>query len=67
MPVRHVPFDCTPEYLKEKTDAALSLLNEINETDMDENKMKPREVKGVEQVRSKSITENRLKEIPWIK
>ena len=67
MPVRHVPFDCTPEYLKEKTDAALSLLNEINETDMDENKMKPREVKGVEQVRSKSITENRLKEIPRIK
>lgn len=52
-PVRHFPFNCTPEYLKEKTDVAFSLLNEVKNKDMDENKMKPREVKGVEQVSSK--------------
>ena len=50
---RHLPYNYTPAYLKERTDVALSLLNEIKNKSMDENKMKPREIKGVEQVSSK--------------
>jgi hypothetical protein len=40
----------TPEYLKEKTDAAFSLLDEVEKMDIDELKLKPREVKAVYQV-----------------
>ena len=48
--IRHLPYNATPAYLKEKTDAALKLLDEINTKTIDENKMTPREVKALEQV-----------------
>ncbi|XP_046857665.1 uncharacterized protein LOC124451075 [Xenia sp. Carnegie-2017] len=48
---RHLPYNATPEYLKEKTDAVLKLLDEINAKNIDENKMTPREVKALEQVK----------------
>ncbi|XP_046857376.1 uncharacterized protein LOC124450775 isoform X2 [Xenia sp. Carnegie-2017] len=47
----HLPYNATPAYLKEKTDAALKLLDEINTKTIDENKMTPREVKALEQVK----------------
>ena len=47
---RHLPYNVTPAYLKAKTDAAMTLLKEIKGIKMDENKMKPREVKVLEQV-----------------
>jgi hypothetical protein len=47
---RHLPYNATPAYLKAKTDAAFTLLREINSTVLDENKMTPREVKVLEQV-----------------
>ena len=47
---RHLPYNATPAYLKAKTDAAFTLLQEINSTVLDENKMTPREVKALEQV-----------------
>ena len=41
------PLNFTPEYLKERTDAAMSLLNEIQEMEIDEPKLKPRETKTI--------------------
>ena len=40
----------TPEHLKERTDAALSLLDEVQRMNIDELKLKPREAKAVYQV-----------------
>jgi hypothetical protein len=40
----------TPEYFKERTDASLSLFDEIQGMDIDELKLKPREAKGLYQV-----------------
>ena len=45
----------TPEYLKERTDAAMSLFNEIQEMDIDEPKLKPRETKAVYLVSSERL------------
>ncbi|XP_028402716.1 uncharacterized protein LOC114525533 [Dendronephthya gigantea] len=48
---RYKPMNFTPEYLKEKTDATLALLEEINNMDIDEEKLKSREAKVVYQVK----------------
>lgn len=45
-----MPYNPDPEQLKRKTDKAKELLQEINSIKLDENKMKPREVKALAQV-----------------
>ncbi|KAL9980551.1 hypothetical protein ACROYT_G009153 [Oculina patagonica] len=47
----YLPYDPDPEQLKRKTDSARRLLQEINSIKVDENKMKPREVKALAQVK----------------
>ena len=45
-----MPYNPDPKKLKIKTDRAKELLQEINSVKLDENKMKPREVKALAQV-----------------
>ena len=45
------PYDPTPSEIKRRTDGAWRLLTEINETDIDLAKLKPRERKAVSQVK----------------
>jgi len=45
-----MPYNPDPKKMKIKTDRAKELLQEINSTKLDENKMKPREVKALAQV-----------------
>ena len=47
---RYLPLNVTPAFLKQTTDTAFSLLDEIKKKEMDENIMKPREVKAIQQV-----------------
>ena len=47
---RFLPYNPDPMYLKRKTDRTRELLQEINSVKIDENKMKPREVKALAQV-----------------
>ena len=55
----YVPYNPDPAQLKKKTDRALELLNEIKSVQLDENKMKPREVKALAQVITNNIGSNR--------
>lgn len=48
---RFAPYNPDPKYLKQKADKAKELLQEINSIKIDENKMKPREVKALSQVK----------------
>lgn len=48
---RYRPYNPDPKTLKIKTDRAKELLQEINNIKLDENKMKPREVKALAQVK----------------
>lgn len=47
---RYFPYNPDPGQLKKKTDRALELLKQITSIKIDENKMKPREVKALVQV-----------------
>ena len=47
---RYFPYNPDPAQLKKKTDRALELLKQITSINIDENKMKPREVKALVQV-----------------
>lgn len=47
---RYLPYNPDPAQLKKKTDRALELLKQITSIKIDENKMKPREVKALAQV-----------------
>ena len=47
---RYFPYNPDPVQLKKKTDRALELLKQITSIKIDENKMKPREVKALVQV-----------------
>lgn len=51
METRYRPMNFTPEYFKERTDASLSLFDEIQGMDIDELKLKPREAKGLYQLK----------------
>lgn len=51
MKQRYFPYNPDPAELKKKTDRALELLKEIKSVHLDENKMKPREVKALAQVK----------------
>ncbi|XP_068748355.1 uncharacterized protein [Montipora capricornis] len=48
---RYFPYNPDPTQLKRKTDRALELFREIKSVQFDENKMKPREVKSLAQVK----------------
>lgn len=48
---RYFPYNPDPAQLKKKTDRALELLKEIKSVQSNENKMKPREVKALAQVK----------------
>ncbi|KAM7443428.1 hypothetical protein ABFA07_007884 [Porites harrisoni] len=48
---RYFPYNPDPAQLKKKTDRALELLKQITSIKIDENKMKPREVKALVQVK----------------
>ncbi|XP_068740489.1 uncharacterized protein [Montipora capricornis] len=47
----YVAYDPTPSTIKKRTDAALALLKEINETVISSDKLKPRERKALAQVK----------------
>ena len=48
---RYRAMNFTPEHLKERTDAVLSLLDEVQNMNIDELKLKPREAKAVYQLK----------------
>ena len=57
---RFAPYNPDPKYLKQKTDKAKELLQEINSIKIDENKMKPREVKALSQVYTSISDQDRI-------
>ncbi|KAJ7374134.1 hypothetical protein OS493_009471 [Desmophyllum pertusum] len=48
---KYLPYNPDPAELKRKTDRARELFQEVNSIKLDENKMKPREVKALAQVK----------------
>ena len=53
---RYFPYDPSPEALKRKTDAALALLEKLNNVKVDERKLKAREGKALWQVSMEPLT-----------
>ena len=48
---KYKAYNPTPEYIKQVTDAAWKLLKEVNETEVDYSKLKPRESKALSQLK----------------
>jgi len=48
---KYTAYNPTPEYIKQVTDAAWNLLKEVNQTEVDYNKLKPRERKALSQLK----------------
>ena len=48
---KYSAYNPTPEYIKDVTDAAWGLLQQLNQTKMDSNKLKPRERKAISQLK----------------
>lgn len=48
---KYSAYNPTPEYIKSVTDAAWGLLQQVNQTKMDSNKLKPRERKAISQLK----------------
>ena len=48
---KYTAYNPTPEYIKQVTDAAWKLFNEVNRTEVDSDKLKPRERKALSQLK----------------
>ena len=65
--LRYSPYNPDPMYLKKKTDRAMKLLDEINSVVINQNKMKPREVKALAQVKLRQHSFNSIENSKWQK